>query len=188
MRRVIFMALLTVTWLPAASGAFAQEYPLTPDPTACDAEPIDVEALVPAAAPAAAASPEAIPAERRIAGPSLQDELMVIVVGTVACTNANQPLRALSYFTEDYLLTRISDEPAVTMGHLEAAATRNPAVASIEDRVTIEVVENVTTWPSGAEVVLLWSSGDSELERVGLRFREVDGEWKIDEVIADDGE
>jgi len=189
MRRFIFLALLTLTWLAAAHGARAQQYPLTPDPATCDAEPIDIEALVLAAAtPVRAATPTVVPAERRIASRSVQDELMEVVVGSVACTNANQPLRALSYFSEDYLLTRISDEPGVTLGHLEAAATRDAAVAQVEDRVTIEVIETVTTWQDGAEVVLLWSSGDDQLERVGLRFRDVDGEWKIYDVIIDDGE
>ena len=188
MRRVIFLALLTLTWMVDAQEARAQEYPLTPDPATCDADPIDIEALVVAAAsPVPTTSPEAVPEERRNASPRVLDELMQVVVGSVACTNANQPLRALSYFTEDYLLTRISDEPAVTLGSLEAASTRDPAVAPVEDRVTIEVIEMVTSWDGGAEVALLWSSGKDQLARVGLRFRQVDGDWKIDDVIEADG-
>lgn len=189
MRRMLFLALLTLTWLASAPDGRAQEYPLTPDPASCDAEPIDIETLVlSAATPAPAATPRAFAAERRSASRSVRNELMEVVVGSVACTNANQPLRALSFFTEDYLLTRISDEPAVTLGHLEAASTRDPAIATVEDRVSIEVIETVTTWEAGAEVVLLWSSGEDKLVRVGLRFREVDGDWKIDDVITEDGE
>ena len=189
MRRNLFLTLLTLTWLAVAQGGRAQQYPLTPDPATCDAEPIDLETLALAAAPPVpAASPSVVQVERRIASRSVQEELMKVIVGSVACTNANQPLRAYSYFTEDYLLTRISDEPAVTLGHLEAAATRDPDVAPVEDRISIEVIETVTTWEGGAEVVLLWSGGADQVKRVGLRFREVGGEWKIDDVISDDGE
>lgn len=185
MRRAILLAMLTLTWLSAVRPVMATDYPVTPDPAECNADPIDVDALIAGSVTVVSPATPAALRTPRVASLSLQNDLMEAVIGSVACTNANQPLRALSFFTQDYLLTRISDEPAVTLGHLKAAATRDPAVAPIEDRVTIEVIEIATVWEGGAEVVLLWSSGEQRLVRSGLRFRDVRGEWKIDEVLGD---
>lgn len=184
MRRVLFLALLTLTWLPSQRVALAVELPITPDPATCDADPIDLDALLGlVATPTAAAPPDPFPTAGRPTTPSNVEWLLDVVVASVACTNANQPLRALSYFTVDYLLYRISDEPAVTLGHLEAATTRQPDVAAVEDRVTIESIESAERMGDRAELVLLWSNRVDQRVRVGLRFRDVDGEWRIDEVL-----
>lgn len=185
MRRATLLAILTLTLLSAARPASAVDYPLTPDPADCVADPIDVDALIARADGVATPAAPTVGRTTRIAPLSTTSALMDAVIGSVACTNAKQPLRALSYFTEDYLLHRIGGEPAVTLGHLKAAATRDPDRAAVEDRVTIEVVENATVWDGGAEVVMLWSSGERRLVRTGLRFRDVGGEWKIDEVLGD---
>lgn len=185
MRRMIFLALLSLTWSPPHGVRAQDTFPITPDPVLCVAEPIDIDRLV---ALLATPTPPVTPAPPtdvvRIASRSVQNELVDVVVAAVACTNANQPLRALSYFTEDYLLYAVSDEPAATLGHLRAAATRDPDVAAVEDRVTIEAIETVTTSSDRAEVVLLWSSGERSRVRTGLRFRDVDGGWKIYEVVT----
>ena len=110
-----------------------------------------------------------------------------VVVSAVACTNANQPLRALSYFTEEYLLYRISGEPAVTLGHLRAAATRNPDVAAPDDRVTITSLQGGPSGDGFAYLDVVTISG-IEPTWVNLRMVSTSDGWKIDvalEVIID---
>jgi len=183
MRRITFVALLTLTWLAAAYQANAQEYPLTPDPATCDAEPIDIGALL-----ERVATPVAVPTVAPVSptGTATADQLdgmTETVTASVACTNANQPLRALSFFTDDYLLHRIGDEPSVTLGHLEAASSRTPDVAAVEDRVSIEAI---SAGPAGEGFAYLevktLSGGEPSLS--SLLMVSADTGWKIDEVFV----
>lgn len=183
MRRITFLALLTLTWLSTMLQAHAQEFPLTPDPATCDAEPIDVAALL-----ARVATPGAIPTVAPVppTGTPTADQLesmIETVIASVACTNANQPLRALSFFTDDYLLNRISDEPSATLGHLEAASSRTPDVAAVEDRVTIDAI---TAGPAGAGLgyleVKTLTGGEPSLANLLMVSTETG--WKIDDVFV----
>ena len=184
MRRTRILALLTLTLL-AHSTAAAVEFPITPDPVDCDAEPIPVETLIERADAdiGTAATPQS---PQPIDGPmeeGLITTLTDTLVASVACANANQMLKALSYFTEDYLLHRISDEPAVTLGHLQAASTRKPDVAAVDDRLTIEAVTGVGFAGGRAQIEVTWTNG-GEPEVVQLIFVRTADDWKVDYVVV----
>ena len=182
MRRIRILALLALAVL-AHSTAAAVGFPITPDPADCNADPIPVDTLLTRADVGVAATPQT---SRPIDGP-MDEELVATltdtVVASVACANANQMLKALSYFTEDYLLHRISDEPAVTLGHLQAAATRAPDVAPVDERVTIEAVTGVGHANGRAELEVRWTNG-GDPEVVQLIFVLTEDEWKVDDVLV----
>lgn len=183
MRGVHFLALLTLTWLPASVRVSASDLPftpITPEPSTCDAEPVDIDRLAELAAVSGEEPRLYAPSESVEAPPELVDELVDVIAAAVACTNANQPLRALSFFTEDFLLHRISDEPAVTLGHLAAASTRNAEIAPVEDRLTIDRIVAARTWPGHADLDLITTSGTKRyIDR--LRLVDDDGGWMIDD-------
>jgi len=180
---MIFLALLTLTWLATAHQVNAQEYPQTPDPATCDAEPIDIGALLDRVAtpsPSPSTTPEPTP---RMPTAEEFDAMTEVVIASVACTNANQPLRSLSFFTDDYLLNRISDEPAVTLGHLEAASSRMPDVAAVEDRVTIEAF-GAGPAGEGFGYLEVKTLGGEESSLSSLLMVSTDTGWKIDDVVV----
>ncbi len=182
MRRILFLALLTSTWLLPRDASADVVLPITPDPADCVADPIDIETLV--ALASGFATPVALAVQTPLAGTptsELLDRLTEVVVASTACTNANQPLRALSYFTEDYLLDRISDEPAITLGHLQAAASRHPDVAAVEDRVTITSLSAGPTG-DGAAFLEVGTLAGTEAQVVSLRLIVEDTVWRIDQV------
>ena len=182
MRRMILLAVLTLTCLLPREASAQVELPVTPDPADCTAEPIDIDRLV--ALSSNQATPEAVAEATSVTAtptPDVVSQLTKVVVGSIACTNANQPLRALSYFTEDYLLRRISDEPAVTLGHLRAASSRQPDVAAPGDRVTIV---SITPGPlvGGVASLEVETRTGTQSQLVDLSMVFQGSEWRIDHV------
>ena len=179
MRRILFVALLTLTWLPTAWTALAVDFPITPDPADCVANPIDIDRLVEFASTPVARSTPTTPLNTGVPTPDEIGAISDVVLGAVACTNANQPLRALSYFTEAYVLYRIGEEPAVVLGHLRAASTRNPDVAAPDDRVTITSLEAGPFGDGFAHMDVRSISGNQP-SWVNLRMVSTSDGWKID--------
>jgi hypothetical protein len=161
------------------AGAGAANAPATPEASACTIAPITIEHLQNLAA--MGASPVASPALDTTPSPADIDGITQTIEESVACTNANQPLRALALFSDRYLAARFSGAGADDLGHLTAAVTRSPAPAQPADRLAIVSISAPKTLVDGrVSVIVKTSNSDQEYADV-LVFVNVDGRWLIDE-------
>ena len=174
LRGGIFL-LVGLTLAPvAAANASA-----TPPPTACTVAPIaigDLQKLVLTGTPVAATS--AVVA--RI-GPDVIVGIGTTIAESVACTNANQPLRALALFTTNYLIARFSHAGAPDLGHLSAAVTRDPAPAGAADELRIVSIGEPKALSDGRVSVLVATANATEFFADVLIFAKIGDVWLIDE-------
>jgi hypothetical protein len=187
MRRTL--PLIVAVILPIAAPATVSA---TPVPAAeCDVRPIDpnrLVALVEAATPEPAAelpNLEGQPVERAVA-----DAVTATIAMSVACINANDPLRALALFTDAYLARRFTADGGDDLGHFLAAITREPAQAAPEDQLSLEAVANIRLLSDGrvATAVTTANAEQRFVDTVILAFDAVSERWLIDEVILGEPE
>jgi hypothetical protein len=164
----------------AVTGARAIDSPATPQPAGCTVAPITIQYLqdlvargvANVATPASAATPT--PVDMKAISQTIEQ--------SVACSNANQPLRALALFTDRYLAARFSGAGVDDLGHLAAAVTRSPAPAVPADRLAIVSIGAPKTLADGrASVLVKTANADQEFADV-LVFANIDGRWLIDEI------
>src|SRR5689334_9073067 len=133
MRRIIGLStlMLGLAWVVSFAPVGAMQG--TPVAVHCTAAPLSADSLTAIVekgfktAPALTPSDEPAPAADLVA-------IYDLLTESVACTNANQPLRALSLYTDRYLAERFSGQTGEDeLGHLLAAATRSPKPAAAED-------------------------------------------------------
>jgi hypothetical protein len=163
----------------AVTSAGAADTPATPQPGQCTVAPITIAYLQNLVA--VDASPVASPASA-INQPSVDmDAISRTIEESVACTNANAPLRALALFTDSYLSARFSGAGADDLGHLAAAITRSPAPAQPADRLAIVSIGAPKLLPGGRVSVLVKTANtDQEYADVHI-FVDLGGRWLIDE-------
>jgi hypothetical protein len=101
---------------------------------------------------------------------------------SVACTNANDPMRSFALFTDRYLQERFGGDNEDDLGHLLAALTRTPEVAQERDRLTLDAIADVTQLPDGRVLATVTTSNSDAVFEDLLLFVELEGEWKIDAV------
>ena len=70
----------------------------------------------------------------------------------------------------------------VTLGHLQAAATREPEDAPVEDRVTVTRL-NLGPGDDDAAYLEVGTESGGHPGLASLRFVRIDDDWKIDQVI-----
>jgi hypothetical protein len=177
-KRMMTLGVLLIAAIALAGGAArAVTLPSTPDPSTCTAAPVTIERLTMLAAEGTPAASLATPVNAP--APSL-DELTATVAGSIACTNANQPLRALAYFTDAYLAARFSGAGADDLGHLTVAVTRNPNVAAPADRLALISISSPTPFGDGRWSAIVTTRNASQTFVDRLVFAFVDGNWLID--------
>lgn len=162
-----------------SSLAAAQELPVTPDPASCDIEPVEMRELEDLAEEDFE-PPSEVASDLPSADANVEEAIASVVIGTTACTNANEPLRAFAYFT-DRFLTELFSEDSALLGHLDVATTRDPAFATEDDRLTVERIDNIR---SDGTVALTTVTTSNRADRFvdELTFQQVDGFWLIDAV------
>lgn len=174
--RLAASAIALLFGLTAARSGAA---PATPLPSACTVAPIaigDLQNLV-----SAGASPVATPAAETALTPGAIAAITQTIEESVACTNANQPLRALALFTDRYLVARFSGAGADDLGHLAAAVTRDPAPADPADRLAIVSIGDPELLDDGRVAVIV-ATANAEQEFVDrLIFAKTGDAWLIDE-------
>lgn len=174
---IALAALLTAVALAGAAGA--QALPATPQADACTAAPIsiaDLNALVARGTPGPA-TPAAIGAP---AAATMAD-VTATIEQSVACANANQPLRALALFTDRYLVVRFTGSGADDLGHLAVAVTRHPAAANPADRLALISVSGLTQLQDGRVSVTVETANSQQTFVDVLILANVNGRWLIDE-------
>ena len=180
------MSLILPILLLSPGLALAQAgLPATPEPELCQIEPLDLEELS-----ELASEPFELAADRIPSPADVPDESLNAVVGVVtesiACTNANLPLRSLALYTDRYLAERFSSAGGDELGHLSAAATRSPKPANAADRLTLISVANVMLLEDGRISVQVVTANAEFIFSDILVFAETDTGWRIDQVIRGD--
>lgn len=166
-----------------ASGVSAHQ--ATPDAPACTVRPIDparigamIGGIVTVATPAAVAASAGSPVDAAVAA-----AVAATVRESVACVNANQPLRWFALFTDRYLVRRFGGANADDLGHLIAAATRSPSIAAPDDQLVVIDVTDVRTLADGRVAAVVVTANRNAAFADQLTFVEIGGRWLIDEVV-----
>jgi hypothetical protein len=170
-----------------AHPAQANTLPATPAPDQCLLEPLEPQTVI-EIVDAGFADPLPLQATRMAVPPEMIDRGTEVVEGSLACTNANQPLAALAAYTDRWLAERFSGNSGQDeLGHLLAAATRSPSPAARPDQISLVAVEN-PIWYNGDRLGLMITTQNSDETFVDeLIFIQTDGAWKIDQTITISG-
>jgi hypothetical protein len=111
-----------------------------------------------------------------------------VVRESVACANANDPLRAMALFTDRYLAERFAGEAGGDeLGHLLAAATRKPIPATPSDQLVLLAVTNAIAYEDGrVAVTVITANADAVFTDLVILENTTSG-WRIDQVLLDAG-
>jgi hypothetical protein len=137
----------------------------------------ELQSIVAKGTPAAATSAAAVNLDD-----ATESAIVATVEGSIACANANQPLRELAYFTDRYLANRFTGAGADDLGHLAVAVTRSPSPAADPDRLAlISVSQYAVTSDGRVSAVVVTANRDQTFTHTMI-FAKVDERWLIDEV------
>jgi hypothetical protein len=186
MRFALICLLLALAVNSSARGAIAQgTLPETVSPELCSVEPLTefdlvsiVETAIPVTETDISSDENGSPANDETVA-----EITDVVRMSVACVNANDPMRSFALFSDSYLQARFGGENEDDLGHLLAAITRNPDVALDADRLTLDSIEDVRAFPDGRVAATVTTSNSANVFVDTLVFAQVSDEWKIDSVI-----
>jgi hypothetical protein len=150
----------------------------------CTVAPLTVPQLtdLAVASPFADYTPVATLKDETPASDNVIAEVTAVIEESIACVNANDIPRALALFTPGYLQRRYGGANGDDLGHLLAALTRTPAPASPEDQLTLVEIARVVILLDGSVVAEVTTANLSEKFVDVLRFVQVDGKWRIDDV------
>ena len=123
------MVIVVGVTVSGIDGVSASEVVSPEDCTVGPISELDLVAIVENGTPAAAESPK-IEASGELVDDEAAEAITAVVRQSVACTNANDPIRAFALFTDRFLLARFGGENQDDLGHLLAALTLEPAFAS----------------------------------------------------------
>jgi hypothetical protein len=181
--RLTIAILAAAIVLLLAVPARAETLPATPQAKACTATPVtisDLQALVAAGTPIAAT-----PAPAANLDDATKAAIVTAIEGSIACTNANQPLRALAFITDGYLVHRFTGAGHDDLGHLAAAVTRSPSPAAGGDRLALISVGDFALLPDGRISAVVTTANADQTFVDTLIFANVDGKWLIDEIASE---
>jgi hypothetical protein len=159
-------------------------------PEECTVRPIselDLVAIVEIETPAATVSP-VFEATGEPVDDKTAKAITELVLQSVACTNANDPMRAFALFSDRFLLARCGDENQDDLGHLLTALTREPAFASEADRLTLDSVAKLTAFADGRINAVVTTSNSSATFVDTLIFARVADGWLTEDVVLDSTE
>lgn len=153
-----------------------------PPPAACRVAPRSLAALRAAgtstAAPTAVATPAVLPAGTP-ADPATVAAIVAVTRERIACNNANDLLRILAFFTDEYL-RRTVDFGALARA-LDLPPTPVPA-ALRQGLVAVRDVRLLADGRVGAVVVTETPSAAPPTQATFVRFRKVGDRWLIDDL------
>jgi hypothetical protein len=182
MRRKFWWSLGALA-ITLVSGGSASALPVTPTARSCVVDPIErIELQDAAKAPVPRRAEPAISAT-----PVTDIELggiSRIVRIMTACTNANQPLRALALVTDTYIADYFAGPAGQDqLGHLLAASSRDPVPAARKDRLALIAVEDPARYEDGRiAVTVVTQNAESRFTDL-LIFTETDNGWRLDQVM-----
>lgn len=180
---------LTIALLAAALAAllaipaWAETLPARPQAEACVAAQVsiaDLQALVASGTPVAGT-----PAPAANLDDATKSAIVSTIEDSIACTNANQPLRALAFFTDRYLVHRFTGPGKDDLGHLGVAVTRSPSPAAEQDRLALISVENFALMPDGRVSAVVTTANRDQTFVDTLIFANAGGRWLIDEIVSE---
>jgi len=186
MRTALICLILASAFSVSALGATAQgSLPETVSPDLCTIEPLtelDLVLIVEAATP----TPETAINSDQNGSPvddSTAQEITDLVRLSVACVNANDPMRSFTLLSDGFLQFRFGGDNEDDLGHLLAAITRTPGVAQAGDRLTLESVADIRELAGGQVIATVTTSNAENVFVDTLIFAQITGEWKIDGVM-----
>ncbi|HRA47964.1 MAG TPA: hypothetical protein PK819_07850 [Thermomicrobiales bacterium] len=179
---VAAIAILAVGGTASATALF----PATPQAAECQIAPLQPDELM-ATVAAGASAPVPLLATKRSVSEDELAAVTAVVVQSLACTNANQPLRALAVFTDRYLAAHFAgDHGSDELGHLIAAASRTPTVASPADEVALISVTNPIAYNDGRIGITVTTANADDTFVDELILAQTEDGWQIDQVISHD--
>lgn len=173
----------------------AHEYPFTPDPASCTAEPRDTEALLdiwfptdgtPVAEEAVAEEPptEVTIPVGQLADQEVADEVATTVHGLLSCFAAGDFPRALSFFT-DNLARSYSPGPDETREDVTAFLEATPMADPDSDQGQILAITDVMLLDDGrVGAFVVDSSAEGTFTVYAIFEEQEDGRLLVDKVIA----
>jgi hypothetical protein len=153
----------------------------TPNPAPCTAEPRTIDeiatlAATPAGEPAAFDKATAVPIDE-LTG----TEIIATTSAAIYCSNTNDPLGALAYFTDRYVSERFGSEHPDDLASLIAAASRPPVWADKEDRLEVSATVGGLIDPATNTISMEVDTYNGATQfRDLLYFVNVDNHWLID--------
>ncbi|MCC6792589.1 MAG: hypothetical protein IT336_12940 [Thermomicrobiales bacterium] len=155
-------------------------------PERCTVEPLTEEELVDivAAADPNSATPTWTGGNSLALADDGRNAIVATITMSIACANANDPLRAYALFTDRYLQTRFTGAGADDLGHLLAALTRPSNPAADADMLTLISMDQFLEWEDGRVSVVVVTANADLIFTDTLYLVERDGQWLIDEAIA----
>ena len=182
MFRLVPLLLCAVTFTAVIESS-AAELPVTPTARSCVVEPIERVQLQDAAA-----GPVPRRSEPVISGVAVSEielsRISRIVRIMTACTNANQPLRALSLVTDTYIAEYFAGPAGQDqLGHLLAASSREPEPAAVDDRLALIAIESPIRYEVGQIAVTVVTENAASRFTDELIFIETDDGWRLDQVV-----
>jgi hypothetical protein len=173
---------IAIAWVigsPPASAAIA-----TPAAMQCTAAPLSADSLTAIVEAGFKPAPGLTPT----ADPAPAADLVAVydlLTESVACTNANQPLRALSLYTDRYLAELFSGPAGEDeLGHLLAAATRSPRPAAPEDQLVLLSVTDPVRYQDGRIGAMVTTANKDNTFTDLLIFTGTGTDLRIDQVIV----
>lgn len=178
-----FVLLSALGFLLAAGGIPASGHVATPQAeSACSISPLEPAVLEEIVAVGFEIAPDPMPSNQPVPAQAVAG-IFNTLAGNIACTNANQPLRALAYFTDRYLAERFAGpDGADELGHLLAAATRSPAPAAREDQLVLVAVAELVAYTDGSVGATVQTANIDDEFTDHLVFIETAAGWRIDRV------
>jgi hypothetical protein len=119
---------------------------------------------------------------------NIADSITDTIRESIACTNANEPMRGFALFTDDYLQARFGGTNQDDLGHLLAAITRQPDVAAESDRLALVSIGDVMELADGRVAATVTTENAKERFVDDVLLKETDGRWLIDEVVTGEPE
>ena len=184
MRQLLLVLLFAMTMATLSTiDAVAAPASATPESEHCTIDPLDpnqLTAIVRAGfepAPRLEKSDQPAPATDLVA-------MFDVLTESVACTNANQPMRALALYTDRYLAERFSGQQgADELGHLIAASSRSPKPAAPEDQLVLLSVADPILYGDGRIGATVTTANADETFVDQIIFASTDSGWRIDQVV-----
>lgn len=189
--RIVRCALLSVpvlAWcLFVASPVVAQD-PAPVDPALCLVEPLAIEQLTDLVVSATPVPAEEISVSGESVGEIDAETVTAVITESVACANANQPLRSLALFTDRYLGERFSGAGADDLGHLTVAVTREYAPAEPKDQLSIVAIDSLRLLSDGRIAATVVTTNATSTFTDTIVLSSSGDEWLIDQVVIGESE
>jgi hypothetical protein len=150
-----------------------------PSPDECTIEPRSVPSPPATREPVSSPSPSPTIPSGQPADEETIEAITAVVRGSIACTNAGDILRALAYFTDEYVAQMfIGPEGVDYEGFLQYLSTPPAALPGDQRLAIVEISEVQELEDETVSARVVTGNPDDPFEDI-LIFVEQDGEWLI---------